>query len=128
MPLSADPFEKAQGAESGRLGRELGNVEADLDVALRAEVVDLVGFHLAKEAVDRRGVGQVAVVEEAGQPCIAQVVDASAMERAHPPDHSVHLVPLLQKEVGEIRPVLARDSSDESFGGHRLRYGRGRKS
>ena len=40
----ADRLEDADGAERGDLGGVLGDVEADPDVALRAEVVDLVGL------------------------------------------------------------------------------------
>ena len=62
-----------------------GMSKLTLHVALGAEVVDLVGLHLAKQAVDRRRVGQVAVVQEAGAAVrVAQMVDAGAIEGAEP--------------------------------------------
>ena len=39
----ADGFEEASGAERGDVSRVFGDIEADADVALRAEVVDFVG-------------------------------------------------------------------------------------
>jgi hypothetical protein len=41
-----------------------GRVERALDVALRAEVVDLRRIDEAQDAVERRGVGQVPIVED----------------------------------------------------------------
>ena len=63
-PGTPDRVEQPQDAEAVRVGRVLGHLERHLDVALRAEVVELVGPHLCDdlEAVGR--VGQVAVVQE----------------------------------------------------------------
>ena len=47
MPDSRIGLEDADGAEGGDVAGVLGDVEADLDVALRAEVVDLVGADAA---------------------------------------------------------------------------------
>src|SRR5207237_4507671 len=44
---------------------------------------------------------------------VADVVDAPGVERAAPAHEPVHLVPLLEEELGEIGAVLARDPGDE---------------
>jgi hypothetical protein len=42
-----------------------------------------------------------------------QVVYAFPVERAGAAYHAVDLVPFLDKQLGKVRPVLARDSGDE---------------
>ena len=56
----ADRVEQPQRAHPGRVGRVLGDVEADADVALRAEVVDLVRADPLDELVERGAVAEVA--------------------------------------------------------------------
>jgi hypothetical protein len=46
-------FEQPDGAEPCYLARVLGHVEADADVTLRAEVVNLFGLNLPDERVER---------------------------------------------------------------------------
>ena len=50
--------------EAVGVGGVFGRVEADLDVALGGQVVDLVGLHLLDDADQVGGVGQVAIVQE----------------------------------------------------------------
>ena len=109
-------LQQAQRAQRDRGGRVLGNVEADAHVALRAKVVDLVRLDSAQRSVQRAGVIQVAVDEP--QAIVGHVrilidaVQALRVERARAPDDAVDLVPLRQKELRQIRPVLAADSRD----------------
>ena len=56
-------LEDPKSAHPGRFARELGHLKADLDVTLRTEVVDLVGPDALESVDQRRGVGQVPVVQ-----------------------------------------------------------------
>ncbi len=80
----ADRFEQAQRAERVGVGGVLGLLEGDLDVGLRAEVVDLVGLDLLDDVDERRGVGEVAVVEDEVRRGMVRVlvdmVDAGGVE------------------------------------------------
>ncbi len=108
--LLADRVEQPQRPHPGRVGRVLGDVEAHADVALRAEVVDLVRPDPAHELVER---GAVAEVAEDELELAEDVVDPRRVERARAADHPVHLVVLLEQDLREIRAVLAGDAGDE---------------
>src|SRR6267378_4435029 len=45
--------------------------------------------------------------------CVLQVVDPSTIHRGGSAHDAVHLVALLQKELGEIRAVLPRDAGNQ---------------
>ena len=113
----ADGLEQPHRAEAGDLAGVLGRVERDLHVTLRAEVVDLVRIDDAQDAVQRRGVVQIAVVQE--QPAVFFVrilIDVSircGVERRRAADDAVDLVSLLEQQLGQIRAVLAGDAGDE---------------
>ncbi len=104
------------------VGGVFGRVEADLDVALGGEVVDLVGLHLLHDADQVGGVGQVAIVQE--QPgtalvrVLVEMVDPGGVERGGAPLDPVHLVALGQQQLGQIGPVLAGDAGDQRHFGH----------
>ena len=78
-------LEHAERAHRRCLGGELGHLEADLDVALGAQVVDLVRLDLMQVPDQRRRVGQVSVVQE--EPgarfvrVVVEVVDPPGRER-----------------------------------------------
>ena len=110
--LLADRVEQAQRAERVDVGGVLRDVEAHAHVALRAEVVDLVGPDRAHQLVQHRAVGEIAEDE---LDVAEDVVDARGVERARAADHPVDLVALLEQDLGEIRAVLARDPGDERF-------------
>ena len=106
----AHGVEQPQDAQRGHVGRVLRHLEGDLDVALRGQVVDLVGSDQLQRAHEAVLVHEVAVVEDQA---VADVVDAPGVERAAPAHEPVDLVPLLEEELGEVGAVLARDPGDE---------------
>ena len=59
-----DGLEHPERAHRGGVGGELGHLEADLDVALGAQVVDLGRLDPVEVADERRRIGQVGVVQE----------------------------------------------------------------
>ena len=104
---------------AGHVPGVLGHVEAHPDMALGAEMVDLVGSDLLEEVGERAGYGQIAVVEIDPRLGVVEVlvemVDPVGVEGAGPADESVDLVPLAEQELGEVGAVLARDAGDERF-------------
>ncbi len=61
-------------AQRVRVGGVLGLLEAHRDVALRGEVVDLVGLDLLDDALQARGVGHVAVVQDEAAVVLVRVL------------------------------------------------------
>jgi hypothetical protein len=86
-------------------------------MALRGQVVDLVGLDRGEQRDQARAVGQVAVVQEQSLVLLVrirvQVVDPVRVERAGAADQAVHLVPLAEQQLGQVRAVLARDPRDQ---------------
>ena len=106
------------------VGRELGHLEAHLDVALGTQVVDLVGLDRVEVAHERGGIGQVGVVEmepgAGGMGVRVEVLDAPGAEGAGAAHQAVDLVALGEEQLREVRAVLAGDAGDEGLlRGHR---------
>ncbi len=107
-----DGLEQAQGADGvGRRG-VVGHLEGHLDVAHRAEVVDLVGLDAAHEVDQADTVGEVAVVQVEAL-VLVQVVDAGPGQHRGASYEAVDVVPLAKEELGQVRPVLSGDAGDE---------------
>ena len=120
MPFHAEDahrLEQAQRAERVGVRGVLGGLEADLDVALRREIVDLVGLRLLDQADQVGGVGQVAVVQEETRVVLVridvEVIDAAGVERRGAPLDAVHHVALGEQERREIGAVLAGHPGDQ---------------
>ena len=113
-------LQQAEGTDGVGVGSVLGHVEADLDVALCGEVVDLVGLRQLDDADERAAVGHVAVVEVDGalalhvaHPLVkVEVLDASGVERRGAAHDAVHLIAFVDQKFGQVRSVLARDACD----------------
>ena len=116
-PGEADRLEQARGAQAGDVPGVLRLVEADRDVALRGEVVDLVGAQLPDQVGQAAGVGQVAEVHVQAPLVLVlvevEVVDAVGVEGAGAALDAVDLVALGEQELGEVRAVLAGDAGDQ---------------
>jgi hypothetical protein len=92
-------------------------------MALRREIVDLVGLRLLDQADQVGRVGQVAVVqEEPGLVLVridVEMVHPTGIERGGTPLHSVHHVTLGQQERRQISAVLPCDPGDQrDLAGH----------
>ena len=62
-PRRANRLKQPNGAKARDVTGVIGHLEADLDVALRAQVVDLVGLHLVEQVDQADAVVQVALVQ-----------------------------------------------------------------
>lgn len=114
-------LDEPQGAHGVGLGSVFGHVKRYLHVALRCQVVYLVGLDLLDDADERTAVGHVAImqVDEAALLHVAhplvevQVLDAPGVEATAAAQDAVHLISLVQEEFGEIGPVLARNACNQ---------------
>ena len=99
-----------------------GMSKRDGDVALGAEVVDLVRPDAVDERGQAGGIGEVAIVEgerESGfVRVVVEVVDAAGVEGAGAADDAVDVVALRQEELGEVGAILPGDAGDERCFGH----------
>ena len=114
-----DRLEQPQAAQADDVGRVERLVERDAHMALGAQVIHLVRPDLFHDHRQAGRVGKVGVVQM--EPLVnrriarEEVVDALAIQTAGTPDQPVHFViGLAQEELGEIRPVLAGDSRDQT--------------
>lgn len=86
-------------------------------MGLRGQVVDLIWLDLREQRDEPRAITQVPVVkEELGfrvMRVYIQVVDPMRIEGRSTANETVHLVPLRQEQLGEVRTILARDARDK---------------
>ena len=81
------------------------------DETLSRQVVDLLGTDFGQQVGERMLVQEVGLVEG---DAVLDVVDALKVGGGGPAHHPVDLVALLQKELGQVRAVLAGDAGDQS--------------
>jgi hypothetical protein len=112
-----DRFQQAQGAEAVDVGGVLGRFEGHRDMAHRAQVVDLVRLDFAHDAIQVRGVGQVAIVQEEilvlDVGILVDVVDAFGVEQRSPALDAVDFVTLREQQFGQVGTILSRHTRDQ---------------
>jgi SAM-dependent methyltransferase len=117
LAAPADDLEDAERAERRGLAGVLGQVEADLDVALAGEVVHLVGVGLVHEEREARGVGELRVVQvdAPGKRGVGvhELAEPRAGDGRRGPHHAVDAVALGQQQLSEVAAVLPGDAGDE---------------
>jgi len=103
---NAHRLENPQRAEAVRIRGVFGLLERHGHVALRGEVVDLVGLHTLDDAHDAGGIGQIPVMQEempVGHVRIAtQMIDPIGVEQRGAPFDAVHVVALGQQQVRQV--------------------------
>ena len=96
---TSDRFQQIQRRNPRCPRRVQGFVERNADMRLRGEVVDLVRSKVGYELMHARGIGHVTVVKmqilSRQMFIVVQVIDATAVERAGPPDKSVNFIALV---------------------------------
>src|SRR5581483_1817477 len=107
------------------IGGVFWRLEADLDVTLRREIVDLRRLHFLDDTNEIGGVGQIAVVHEEARAwqmrVDIQMIDTLGIERRRTPLDAVDLVALLEQEFCEIAAVLTRNAGNECTFCHRAK-------
>ena len=118
----ANGLEQAQGADAVGVGGVFRRVEADLDVALRREVVDLVGADLLDDADQVGRIGQVTIVKvKAGTPgvrILIEMIDTGGVEGRGAPLDAMNSVTLGEQQLGQIGAVLTGHPGDQCHFGH----------
>ena len=93
-----------------------GTSKRDFHVALRAEVIDLIGLDLLEHAAQRGPVGQIAVMQReigaADMRVMIEVIDTVGVEEAGAAHQPVNLVAFAEEQFGQIRPVLTGHTGD----------------
>ena len=75
-------------------------------MALRAQVIDLVGVDSFEHPPQSRAVGQIAIVQS--QPgatemrVVIEMVDAASIEETNAPHHAMYFVAFREEELGKI--------------------------
>lgn len=88
-------------------------------MALRAQVVDLVGLHLLQDAGEVAGIRQVAVVQHEvlviDMGIFVDMVDPLGIEKGGAALDAVNFVALFEQKLCQVGTVLAGDAGDECF-------------
>ncbi len=120
----ADRLEQPQRPQRIGIGRVFGRLEADHDMRLRGEIVDLVRLGLLDDADQVGRIGHVAVVEDEALVglvrLLVEVLDPPGVERRRPPLDAVDDVALFEEELGQIGAVLAGHAGDQGDFVHTL--------
>src|SRR5471030_3106905 len=88
---------------------------------LWAAVVDFLDLGLRKQAHAPAEVRQIVFNQlQVRVPANPELLDPPEIDRARPPKSAEDLVPLGQKQLGEVRAILPRDARDQC-GFHRAR-------
>ncbi len=111
-----DRFEDAQRAQGVGIGSVFGFFEADGDVALGGEVINLVGLDFLNDADEVGGIRQVPVMQAETAVIDVRIfvdmIDAVGVEARRPAFDAVHLVTLVEQEFGEVGTILAGYTGD----------------
>jgi hypothetical protein len=113
----ADRLQQTQRADAIGVGGIFGCFETDLDMALRREIVDLVGLGFLHQPDEVGGVGQVAVMqEEVGVALVrvlVEMVNAAGVERRRPALDAMDDIALFEQQFGQIGPVLTGNPGNQ---------------
>ena len=117
QPQKADRLQQPEHAQTVGVGGIFGGLEADLDMALGGQVVDLVRLRLLHDADQVGRIGHVAEMQDEARiglvRILVQMIDAAGVERGRAPLHSVHHIVLGQQQLGQIGAVLAGHPGDQ---------------
>jgi hypothetical protein len=117
QPEQAYGLEEPQRSQRVRVAGVFRLLERDGDMALRREVVDLIGLDLLDQPNEVGGVGHFAVVQEEAHAGLVRVpiemVDPRRVEKRAAPAYAVNDVTLLQEQLCKVGAVLAGDAGDQ---------------
>ena len=104
----ADRFQQAQHADAVGIGGIFRRLETDLHMALRGEIVDLVGLGFLHQADQVGGIGQVAIMQEEAHRLVVRVliemVHALGVEGGRAALDAMDVIALGQQQFGQKAP------------------------
>jgi DNA polymerase III subunit gamma/tau len=122
----ADGFQESQGPEGIGVGGIFGGLEADLDVGLGAEIVDLIGLDLLDDANQVGAVGEVTVMQDKvaiiNMGILIEMIHPLGVEQGRTALDAVNDIALTEQEFSQIGTVLAGDAGDQC-GFHEVKVG-----
>lgn len=118
--VMASRFQKTQRPGTDDVGGVFRLIERDSDMALGAEVIDLVRRDPVDDRAEPAGIRKVAVMEKETGALVVGIegvgLDPGGIDAGGAPDDAVNLIPLGEKQFGQVGAVLAGNTSDQSCG------------
>ena len=115
-----DRFQKAQRAGTDDVGGVLRLIERDPDMALSAEIINLVGRDPVDDRAESAGIREVALVEKETRALVVGIegmgLDPRGIDAGGTSDDAVDPIPLREQQFGQVGAVLAGDTGDQSCG------------
>ena len=103
-------------SDGGCIAGELRDIEANPNVALSGQVVDLAGLSLSQYLGKRAGVAEIPIMQKEFRPLIVKIlvdrINSLCVEAGGAPDDSVGLIPLGQQKFSQIGSILTGDAGD----------------
>src|SRR5437588_8139815 len=97
--------------------RVLGNVETHADMALGAEMIDLVRLQIVQQFHQIYRVGEITVVQETSNAVNVRIgvkmIDAGSVKRTRAADNPMHFITFRNQEIGKITAVLSRYAGNQ---------------
>jgi hypothetical protein len=114
----ANGVEEARSSRGDDAAGVFRNIETDADMALGAEVLNLVWSDAVEQLGKAAGVGQIGEVHEEFRvvfvPVGEQVIDTLGIETARAALDAMDFIAFTEEQLGQVRAVLAGDAGDES--------------
>src|SRR5207249_7381087 len=88
----ANRFQNPDRSHAGDIGSVFGDIEADTDVALRAEMINFIRFQIVEQLHQINRVGQIAVMQKKSDTVNVRIdikmIDTRGVEGARPSNYS----------------------------------------
>src|ERR1700730_8390359 len=99
-------FQNPDRPDASNIGGILRNIETDTNVALRAQMVDLVRLQFIKKLHQMDRISQITVVKKEPDSVhvwiLVQMVNSRSVEGAGPANDSMHLIHFIKQKIREI--------------------------
>ncbi len=118
-PKHPDSFEQAQGSQCVHIGRILGRFKRNLHMALRRQVVDLIGLHFLHDPDQAAGIGEIPIMQHEFAALLmrslVEMINAVGVEKRRTALYAVYFISLVEQEFSQIGAVLSGDAGDKRF-------------
>ena len=107
----AHRLQHAQHSGSIHIGSEFRHIKADLHMALRGQIVDFIGTHLADHRHKAHGIAQIAVMEMEMRTAL-QMCDTFPVIHRGTADDAVYVIAFFQQKFRQIAAILTGHAGD----------------